>query len=171
MFNCLGGQATFRSFSDIVADSYASGARISNNSWGANFDLGHYTADAREYDAIVRDAQPSVPGNQQLVEIFSAGNSGPGAGTVGSPGTAKNVIAVGASEGVRATGLAAPCQLDSGADSARDIASFSSRGPTVDGRIKPDVVAPGTNIMSAASTGVSGSACRQLPGRLAALPG
>ena len=163
MFNCLGGQATFRSFTDIVADSYASGARISNNSWGANFDLGHYTADAREYDAIVRDAQPSVPGNQQLVEIFSAGNSAAAPATVGTPGTAKNVIAVGASEGVRATGLAAPCQLDSGADSARDIASFSSRGPTVDGRIKPDVVAPGTNIMSAASTGVSGSACANFP--------
>jgi hypothetical protein len=39
---------------------------------------------------------------------------------------------------------------DGGADSARDIVDFSSRGPTDDGRLKPDLVAPGTHIAGAA---------------------
>src|SRR3989338_1286981 len=37
-------------------------------------------------------------------------------------------------------------------EDARGMAAFSSRGPTADGRIKPEVVAPGTNIVSARST-------------------
>jgi len=162
MFACSGFLSVFRPFTDISADNYARGARIVNNSWGANFDFGLYTPDAREYDALARDAQPSVPGNQQLVEIFSAGNSGSGGGTISPPGTAKNVITVGAAEGVRAVGFSSPCVLDSGADSARDVADFSARGPTADGRIKPDVVAPGTNIVSARSPAAV-SACWNFP--------
>ena len=81
--------------------------------------------------------------------MVSAGNSGSGGNTIGSPGTAKNVITVGASEGVRAIGMSDGCGVsDLGSNSARDIIDFSSRGPTDDGRIKPDVVAPGTHIAS-----------------------
>ncbi len=104
------------------------------------------------YDALVRDAQPSgsavpVVGNQQMVIVFAAGNDGPTAGSLGAPGTAKNVITAGASENVRAIGGADQCGLDDlGADAAGDIASFSSRGPTTDGRRKPDLVAPGTHV-------------------------
>jgi hypothetical protein len=73
--------------------------------------------------------------------LYAAGNAGPGAQTVGSPGTAKNVLTVGASENNR------PDQDDQ-SDNSNSMASFSSRGPTADGRIKPDVVAPGTWILS-----------------------
>jgi hypothetical protein len=136
--------------------SYGQGARISSNSWGlidpsTFLPITRYDVNAQEFDRIVRDAQGGVPGNQQLAVVFAAGNSGPSENTVGSPGSAKNVITVGASENVRQTGTAG-CGGDAGADSANDIASFSSRGPVNpgggDGRAKPDIVAPGTRIQA-----------------------
>ena len=63
--------------------------------------------------------------------------------------TAKNVITVGAAEGVRTSGTDGCAVTNAGADSARDIIDFSSRGPTDDGRLKPDLVAPGTHITGA----------------------
>lgn len=147
-------------YPDLQSRAYADGARISNNSWGAST-AGDYDSDAQAYDALVRDAQPSgaavaTPGNQPMVILFAAGNDGPSASTVGSPGTAKNVIVVGAAENVHShstanggstsTGSDGCDTLDSEADSAGDIASFSSRGPCTDGRQKPDLVAPGTHV-------------------------
>jgi subtilase family protein/BACON domain-containing protein len=131
--------------------AYGQGARISTNSWGYG-DLFRYDSNAQEYDYIVRDAQGGIAGNQQLAVVFAAANSGPSSNTVSSPGSAKNVITVGASENVRMTG-ADGCGIDnSGADSANDIIFFSSRGPVNpdggDGRVKPDIVAPGTHIQA-----------------------
>jgi subtilase family protein len=54
--------------------AYGQGARISSNSWGADF--GSYDTLAQEYDGIVRDAQRETAGNQQLAVVFAAGNSG-----------------------------------------------------------------------------------------------
>jgi subtilisin-like proprotein convertase family protein len=86
-----------------------------------------------------------------MVEVLSAGNYGRnGYGTLGNGATAKNVITVGAAESVRASGTDGCGVSNAGADSARDIPDFSSRGPTNDGRLKPDVVAPGTHITGAA---------------------
>src|SRR5262245_26627390 len=125
------------------------GARISSNSWGFT-NLFRYDTNAQEYDRIVRDAQSGVAGNQQLIVVFAAGNDGSGSNTVSSPATAKNVLTVGASENVRMTGNDGCGIPNTGADSANDIISFSSRGPVNsaggDGRIKPDIVAPGTHI-------------------------
>ena len=60
------------------------------------------------------------------------------------------MITVGASENVRPIGATDGCGVtDAGANSARDIIDFSSRGPTDDGRIKPDIVAPGTHVTGA----------------------
>ncbi len=149
-------------FTALAAQAYAGGARVSNQSWG-NQDLGRYSPDSREFDFLVRDAQPATGLNEEMVEVFAAGNQGddrPGAANEGwasiaSPGTAKNVITVGASEGVRPLGQLTCGIGDSAADQARDIIDFSSRGPTNDGRMKPDVVAPGTRIVGAApQTGV-----------------
>ncbi len=75
--------------------------------------------------------------------------------SIGSPGTAKNVLTVGATENDRLNritiwgiGGAATtrCSNQQRSDLGRHagMAAFSSRGPTDDGRIKPDVVAPGT---------------------------
>jgi subtilase family protein/BACON domain-containing protein len=129
--------------------AYGQGARISSNSWGFT-NLFRYDANAQSYDRIVRDAQTGVAGLQQLTVVFAAGNDGSGSNTVSSPATAKNVICVGASENVRQTGTDGCAVANSGADSANDIINFSSRGPVNsaggDGRIKPDIVAPGTHI-------------------------
>jgi hypothetical protein len=91
-----------------------------------------------------------------MLFIFSVGNAGAG-GHVGSPATAKNVIAVAASENYRPEGIDS-CNLDGagaigpdGANNALDILRFSSGGPTADGRAKPDIAAPGTHIYGAAS--------------------
>jgi subtilisin-like proprotein convertase family protein len=147
MFQVSGGLA------GLTSSAYASGARISSNSWGSGGGaaFGAYDADAQLYDSLVRDAQTGTSGNQQMVEVFAAGNDGEaGYATVTPPGTAKNVISVGASENVRPIGGSDGCAVpDSGADDAHDIIDFSSRGPTNDGRLKPDVVAPGTHVTGA----------------------
>ncbi|WP_224363257.1 S8 family serine peptidase [Hyalangium versicolor] len=139
-------------YEDLQSRAYRDGMRISSNSWGLSSDT-NYSIDSQQYDSLVRDAQqaghaePNVPGNQEMVIVFSAGNDGPFAYTVVPPGTAKNVITVGASENVRPFGGADTCGLaDTGADSANDIADFSARGPAWDERKKPDLVAPGTHI-------------------------
>jgi hypothetical protein len=141
-------------FTNVASAAYAAGARISNNSWGNSSNA--YDSTAQEYDSLVRDAQPAAPGNQQMTFVFSAGNFGAG-GHVSSPGTAKNVIAVAASENYRPEGIDS-CNLDGGgnigpdgADNVRDILRYSSGGPTSDGRAKPDITAPGTHVYGAAS--------------------
>lgn len=132
----------------LIAGSYQRGARITNSSWGAADN--RYTAAAQSFDALTRDADPTAPGNQEMTHLFAAGNEGPAINTIRSPATAKNVITVGASENVRPGSDG--CGVGSAdADSWQDIAALSSRGPTADGRVKPDIVAPGTHVQGAAS--------------------
>lgn len=77
-----------------------------------------------------------------IVVCVAAGNEGPDAGTVSSPGIAPQVITVGALDDNNTT------------DRADDrVADFSSRGPTVDDLTKPDLLAPGVNIVSLRSPG------------------
>ncbi|NLG51466.1 MAG: S8 family serine peptidase [Chloroflexi bacterium] len=70
-----------------------------------------------------------------IFTAWAAGNNGPQPGTIGSPASLENAFAVGA------------------VDSQNQIASFSSRGPSPWGYIKPDVVAPGVNIRSTIAGG------------------
>ncbi|CAN5370238.1 hypothetical protein BH10ACI2_BH10ACI2_21310 [soil metagenome] len=146
---------TSPTYQNLESQAYRDGSRISSNSWGSNSNA--YSVDSQQYDALVRDAQPdtgclapnciSTPGNQQYVIVFAAGNKGSGANTVGEPSTGKNVISVGASENVQAFGGADACAVgDTDADNINDLIGFSSRGPTSDGRKKPDIVAPGTHV-------------------------
>ncbi|MBI2845389.1 MAG: S8 family peptidase [Chloroflexi bacterium] len=65
-----------------------------------------------------------------FVVCVAAGNSGPAPASIGPPGCARLVITVGAST------------------DQDEVADFSSRGPTEDGRIKPDIVLPGVGIIS-----------------------
>ena len=81
-----------------------------------------------------------------LVVAVAAGNEGPGTCTVGAPAAAANAITV-----------AAMADLVEGGFRQ---AWFSSRGPTADGRVKPDVSAPGSAVPSAQANTVSGYAAQ-----------
>ncbi|MCF6411155.1 S8 family serine peptidase [Pseudalkalibacillus salsuginis] len=77
-----------------------------------------------------------------LVVTVAAGNSGPSKKTVGSPGAAEKAITVGAGADVGEGGFF--------------LADFSSRGETADGRIKPDIIAPGYNLTAAEANSGNG---------------
>ncbi len=137
--------------SDQMVWSATVGASISSNSWGEVGTAGDatgYTASSAAVDAAVRDADPDAPGAQPLVVVFSAGNTGPEPGTVTSPGTAKNAITVGATQNARC-GSWVPGR-EAGPDPTTVISS-SARGPS-QGRLKPDLVATGADVLSAASS-------------------
>lgn len=127
-------------FGDVIqetADGIAThDLRIVNNSWGELVNMsncerfGDYDLLTSQYDALF----PSGP-NDDLVIVFSAGNerddgdcplAAGGYGCLNPPKAAKNILAVGA--------------VNSDDDT---MTGFSSFGPVDDGRLKPDVVAPG----------------------------
>lgn len=140
IFDGAGNYRPPPSFEALTRDAVRSGAYVGSNSWGDE-SQGRYDLSAAEFDALVRDADTATPGDQEYVLEFSAGNSGPGGQTIGSPAVAKNVIATGACQNNRFTfGIYAEGQ--------EVMADFSSRGPAEDGRIKPDLTAPGTWIAS-----------------------
>ncbi|MGW2637375.1 S8 family peptidase [Streptomyces sp. NPDC001348] len=66
-----------------------------------------------------------------MLTVAAAGNEGPDAGTVDSPGAAESALTVGAVDG------------------EDRLADFSSIGPTADSALKPDLTAPGVDIVSA----------------------
>lgn len=142
------GSNTFTSLAKRAQDA---GAIFSNNSWGANVN-GEYDSQAAEFDALTRDSDLQQPGNQPMVYFFSAGNSGPNANTLGSPATAKNVIAVGAGENSDADGTDGCGVTPQSSNSIRDLVNFSSRGPTDDGRFGVTLFSVGTHVQGPAST-------------------
>jgi serine protease AprX len=100
-----------------------------------NLSLGSPETSTCENDPVCRAVEKAWA--EGLVVCVAAGNEGPESNTIGSPGIAPSVITVGAMNDQNT--------VDRSDD---NIASFSSRGPTMDGRVKPDVVAPGVNIIS-----------------------
>lgn len=159
--------------------AYAKGVRIHSNSWGGG-DAGAYDSQCQQLDQFVWE-------HQTMCIVVAAGNDGSDAdgdgkinlGSVTPPGTAKNCITVGACENLRPNFDAetygawwpsdypvAPYRNAPMADQPDQVVAFSSRGPTGDGRMKPDVVAPGTWILSTKSTMLSPTATgwRPFPG-------
>ncbi|UCH88201.1 MAG: S8 family serine peptidase [Thermoplasmata archaeon] len=117
----------------LLQDAYNDGARIHSNSWGAEL-KGAYNTRSRDVDDFIWT-------RNNFTVVIAAGNDGALSYTVSAPGTAKNAITVGATENYRPSKGGAADDID-------DIYSISGRGPTIDGRIKPDVMAPGTWILS-----------------------
>lgn len=116
------------------------GARIFSFSWGTG---------GNDYNAQSRDIDNYVYNNPEVLIIVAAGNSGyEGSQSISSPSGAKNVISVGASLNDAASFVKTPC---ASVLNKQTVASFSSIGPTLDGRLKPDLVAPGMTIESAQS--------------------
>ncbi|WP_051617808.1 S8 family serine peptidase [Desulfofundulus thermocisternus] len=126
---------------NLFRPAYAAAARIHVDGWGVPVNA--YLSSAARTDAFVRQ-------NPDFLIIYGAGNSGPGAGTITAEANSKNALVVGASENVRPS-------FGPASDDAGEVASFSSRGPAGDGRIRPDLVAPGTGIVSARSPLVKGN--------------
>ena len=139
----------------LFEDSYTEGARVHSNSWGEEdvektsqgkiikFRQLGYKNGAEQIDKFVYQ-------QRDMVICFAAGNNGEwpvaneATGHVGAEAAAKNCITIGASQSSR----------DSQQSNIDAVAVFSSRGPTTAGRYKPDVVAPGTSILSATSGSV-----------------
>ncbi|KAL2812561.1 peptidase S8/S53 domain-containing protein [Aspergillus cavernicola] len=129
-------------------------ARIHTNSWGYS-----YNGTQLSYDPSSTEIDDFVWNHPEMVICFAAVID---LAQIGAHAAAKNCITVGASEsdqGNPRTYHSAwpsrypmpPIRNDPMADNANGMAAFSSRGPTKEGRIKPDVVAPGTSILSARS--------------------
>jgi len=154
--------------SDMFDDAVANGSNIHTNSWGSPV-AGQYTTNSMQSDYSARN-------HSGLLILFAAANEG-GDGdsdgeidldSMGAPATAKNVLTVGASENNRGSTISSewgqwwpsdyptdPIYSDKIANNTEGMAAFSSRGPTDDGRLKPDVTAPGTFILSTKSRSTS----------------
>ncbi len=108
-----------------------------------NFSLGAVAQYRERKDPLVKAANRAIENN--MIVVAAVGNSGPTRYTILSPATSRYVISVGALDNFRTP------QLDDDF-----IANFSSRGPTIDRIRKPDLVAPGVNIMSLSHKNMSG---------------
>lgn len=147
---------------DLFQPVYSDGVRVHSDSWGSAV-KGDYTVYSNEVDQFVWD-------HKDFSAVFAVGNDGVDrdrngiidTGCIYAPATAKNCIAVGATESLRLTGgyqygygiawpadyPVSPIRFDPMSNNANGMVAFSGRGPTSDGRIKPDICAPGTNIIS-----------------------
>lgn len=128
------------STSDIIAAiSYVVETKDKYNTKIINISLGTPANNSCDKDPLCKAVDMAVKAG--LIVIAAAGNSGPKEGTILSPGISRNVITVGAVDDKRT--------IDPSDDT---IAPFSSRGPTIEGLMKPDIVAPGVNIKSLSNT-------------------
>jgi len=148
---------------DLLEDAKREGdVYIHSNSWGESTGDGIYDNQDAQYDKGVRDSNSQQTGNQPMIVVVSAGNNGDdGNMTIASPGNGKNVITVGA------TGNYMPDATNYGFVGSNsydpyDMLYKSSRGWTVDDRVKPTVVAPGDAILSTSTPEYSGSHLRGL---------
>jgi len=155
---------------ELFEEAYAAGARIHNNSWGAATES-TYRITSNEVDEYVRR-------RPDMLIVIAAGNEGSAFQprnakqgfvdwlSIGSPATCKNALTVGASRSSRATGAYAPHTYGElwgevfpdppiatapVSGDPQSMGGFSSRGPCDEYRIKPDVVAPGTDVLSCRS--------------------
>ncbi len=151
-------------FAALLRSAHDAGARIHANAWVEPG--GQYSVTARAIDQVtvkLDDLPVVVPvGNDGRHDA-----NGPLPSTLRSPSPARNALAVGSSKNDRPA-LSRPYRvwyeetdtpsgipdsiLDEGWSMGPDgVTPFSGRGPTPDGRIKPDLVAPGTAIISTLS--------------------
>ena len=137
MENDNNGNFQWSSINNMLNTAYNNGARTHTNSWGSesSSEWGVYTSSSEDVDDRARYYDQFYSGREGLTILFAAGNDGPDSDTIGSPATAKNLLAVGNSQ-----------NRYSGAPNS--IMDGSSRGPVDDGRIKPDVIAPGGYVRS-----------------------
>lgn len=134
----------------IYKDAAVSGAQLANNSWGPTGTPQGYDIPTMQVDMIARDADPTLAGNQPVLTVWSImnGNGDRNTGicapsSLGSPDEAKNLFAIGSTR----------MQTGAGAQIAAlfDVSSNSAHGPACDGRMVPNIVAPGCSTDSTGS--------------------
>ncbi|ANF50628.1 hypothetical protein A0O34_08875 [Chryseobacterium glaciei] len=142
--------------SEMLSEAYngSNGILVANNSYGFDpmylqtYQFGKYNVTAQSWDnlmylkpylQIVKAAGNSREIDPSIVPQVSAKN---GYDLLEGAGIAKNVLVV----------ASAKKNANMNSDEAFDVSSFSSYGPTDDGRIKPDICAPGENIYSSIET-------------------
>ena len=118
----------------MLNEAYNAGARLHTNSWGSPTG-GDYTTSSEDADDRV-STWDQYWQYQGMTVLFAAGNERNDG--ISSPGTAKNVITIGG-------------HVNRYNGAPDDMYYWSSRGPTDDGRIKPDLVAPGDYVRSCKS--------------------
>ena len=116
----------------LFVPAYEAGVRVHVDGWGV---------ENNAYSDRARDIDDFTWRHNDFLPIFSAGNRGPHAGTLSQEANSKNALVVGASQSVR------PGWSSESAESAKPMPASSS-GPTADGRIKPDLSAPGSALLS-----------------------
>ncbi|HKR64587.1 MAG TPA: S8 family serine peptidase, partial [Thermoanaerobaculia bacterium] len=116
----------------ILEQAYKQGARIHSNSWGDRQGSASLNPPTANYPQSARDVDAFVYAHPDLLVVFNTGNLGAVGPTpqssLSAPGSAKNTLQIG---GTR-----------TGSEDDDVIAAFTLFGPTRDGRIKPDLVAP-----------------------------
>src|SRR5437667_339900 len=113
------------------------GVDIVSSSLGyLSFDNGFsYTPSQLNGDVAVTTVAADMAAQRGILVVTAAGNSGPGPRSIWTPADGDSVLAIGAE------------------DSLGTIAFFSSRGPTADGRLKPDFTGPGVAVCVVTDTG------------------
>ncbi|MBM7866586.1 S8 family serine peptidase [Heliobacterium gestii] len=120
--------------SKLYEPAYKANAHIHVDGWGTPGNTYNKTAlETDRFSFLHKD----------FLAVFGAGNRGPDPNSLTCEGTSKNALVVGASASARPNG-------SSGGGDIQQMAELSSRGPTTDGRIKPDLLAPGMAIISTA---------------------
>ena len=129
------------SMDTLVRKGYEGNSHIHTNSWGTDGYYGEYTTSSEDTDSRTSQYDQFWSYDGMLV-LISAGNDGPNSDSITPPATAKNAVAVGNHH-------------NRGGGAPSNLADSSSRGPTDDGRIKPDVTAPGSWVRSCLSQDAS----------------
>jgi hypothetical protein len=135
----------------ILDQAYRQGARIHSNSWGDRQGTPQVLpAPTANYSAGARDVDAFVWSHPDMLLVFDTGNyssnSQPPASSLPAPGCAKNTLQVGGTRYVL-----------HGIDDV--VSPFSLVGPTRDGRIKPDLVAPAVVFAADSDGDVSSRSC------------
>ena len=114
-------------YNDLFSPAYGNQSRIHSDSWGGP-DNG--------YDLQAMMVDRFVWNHPDMAIFFAAGNAGPNLFTVGSPGTSKSIITIGGANEYPGENA---------------VNGQSSRGPTADGRLKPDTLTFFTGITASSS--------------------
>lgn len=120
---------------NLFGSAYSAGVRIHVNGWGEN---------SRQYNGYTDQIDDFVYAYPDFLPIFGAGNNGPEPASLTSEANSKNALVVGSSQVPRPV-------FSSEAVDATKVAESSSRGPAQGEQIKPDLLAPGSAVISACS--------------------